>query len=79
MSNIPFCTNVFGKIHVFHQPGRTAIVKGTNLLETRDFVSSTGLPTKDQGKLSTPTSKSTPYAFMTTSNQQKFNNTYVKG
>jgi hypothetical protein len=79
MYNIPFFTNSFGKRHMFHKPSQTVGVKGANLLETRDFVPSSELPTKDQGKLSTPASKRAPYAFMTTSDQQKFENTNVKG
>jgi hypothetical protein len=64
---------------VFHQPGRTVGFKGANLLETWDFVPLSELPAKDQGKLSTPTSKSAPCAFMTTSDQQQFKNIDVKG
>jgi hypothetical protein len=79
MYNINFCTNVFGKRHVFHQSGWTAGVKGTNLLETRYFFPSSELSAKDQRKLSTPTSKIAPCAFMTTSNQHQFKNTNAKG
>jgi hypothetical protein len=79
MYNISFCTNVFRKIHVLQQLGRTARVKGANLLETRDFVPSSELLAKDQRKFSTPTSKSIPCAFMTTSNQHHFKNIDVKG
>jgi hypothetical protein len=64
---------------VFHQRGRTTGVKGTNLLEIGDFVPLSEMLPKNQGKVSTPTSKSGPCAFMTTSNQQSFKNTDVKG
>jgi hypothetical protein len=64
---------------VFHQPGRTTGVKDANLLETGILSPRMGLPAKDQGKLSTPTSKSAPCAFMTTYDQQQFKNTDVKG
>jgi hypothetical protein len=76
---MPFLTNCFVKRHVFHQPILTTGVKGANLLETRDFVSSNELPTKDQRKLSIPTSNSAPCEFMTTSNQQQFKYIDIKG
>ena len=79
MSNIPFFTNVFGKRHVFHQLGQTGGVKGTNLLEIGDFVSLSELSAKDRGKLSIPTSKSAPYAFVTIVDQQQFKNIDVQG